>query len=106
MDPNLQKRKDQLEELLSVVDNKIKNINKTTTDIQNQLTKMFQDSLKDLQHISRKKISFLISDQLEIRRQYDYIQWMESFLKYQFNVLPPNNFLASWTKYSFPYADI
>ena len=62
MDPNLEKRKDQLEELLSVVDNKIKNINKTTTDIQNQLTKMFQDSLKDLQHISRKKISFLISD--------------------------------------------
>jgi len=43
---------------------------------------MFQDALKDLQAISRKKLSYLISDQLEIRRQYDYIQWMESFLKY------------------------
>ena len=24
---------------------------------------------------------------------------MESFLKYEFNVLPPNSFLASWTKH-------
>jgi hypothetical protein len=24
---------------------------------------------------------------------------MESFLKYEFNVLPPNGFLASWTKH-------
>jgi hypothetical protein len=43
---------------------------------------MFQDALRDLQIISRRKLSYLISDQLEIRRQYDYIQWMESFLKY------------------------
>jgi hypothetical protein len=43
---------------------------------------MFQEALKDLQTISRRKLSYLISDQLEIRRQYDYIQWMESFLKY------------------------
>lgn len=77
-------------------------INRTTVDIQNQLTQMFQDALREVQVISRRKLSYLISDQLEIRRQYDYIQWMESFLKYEFNVLPPNSFLASWTKYSLP----
>lgn len=82
MDPNLEKRKDQLEELLAVVDGKVKEINKTTSQIQSELTQMFQDALKDLQTISRRKLSYLISDQLEIRRQYDYIQWMESFLKY------------------------
>jgi hypothetical protein len=62
---------------------------------------MFQEALKEVQMISRRKLSYLISDQLEIRRQYDYIQWMESFLKYEFNVLPPNSFLSSWTKYLF-----
>lgn len=82
MDPNLEKRKDQLEELLAVVDGKVKEINKTTSQIQSELTQMFQEALKDLQTISRRKLSYLISDQLEIRRQYDYIQWMESFLKY------------------------
>lgn len=39
-----------------------------------------------------------MADQLEVRRQYDYIQWMESFLIYEKNVLPPNDFLIAWTK--------
>ena len=65
-----------------MVDNKVKEINRTTARIQAELTQMFQDALRDLQIISRRKLSYLISDQLEIRRQYDYIQWMESFLKY------------------------
>jgi hypothetical protein len=82
MDPNLEKRKDQLEELLGVVDKKVENINKTTVDIQNRLRQMFEEALREVQLISRRKLSYLISDQLEIRRQYDYIQWMESFLKY------------------------
>jgi hypothetical protein len=104
MDPNLEKRKDQLEELLATVDSKVKEINRTTAQIQSDLTQMFNDALRDLQLISRRKLSYLISDQLEIRRQYDYIQWMESFLKYEFNVLPPNSFLASWIKYPPPHA--
>lgn len=82
-----------------MVDAKVKEINRTTSQIQAELTQMFQEALKDLQYISRRKLSYLISDELEIRRQYDYIQWMESFLKYEFNVLPPNNFLASWIKH-------
>lgn len=69
-------------------------------EIQNRLRQMFEEALREVQLISRRKLSYLISDQLEIRRQYDYIQWMESFLKYEFNVLPPNSFLASWTKYN------
>ena len=64
MDPNLEKRKDQLEELLSVVDKKVSEINKTTMSIQQQLTQMFQDALKEVQLISRRKLSYLISDQL------------------------------------------
>jgi prefoldin subunit 5 len=64
MDPNLEKRKDQLEELLAVVDGKVKEINKTTSQIQAELTQMFQEALKDLQTISRRKLSYLISDQL------------------------------------------
>lgn len=51
-------------------------INQTTSAIQLELKIMFEDALKSLQAISRRKLSYLISDQLEMRRQYDYIQWM------------------------------
>ena len=64
MDPNLEKRKDQLSELLAAVDKKVSEINKTTMEIQQQLTQMFQDALKEVQIISRRKLSYLISDQL------------------------------------------
>jgi predicted nucleic acid-binding Zn-ribbon protein len=64
MDPNLEKRKDQFEELLATVDAKVKEINRTTSQIQADLTQMFQEALRDLQNISRRKLSYLISDQL------------------------------------------
>lgn len=82
MDPNLEKRKDQFEELLDFVDNKIKLVNQTAKKIQAELMQIFDDTLKNLQAIVHRKLSYLVSDQMEVRRQYDYIQWMESFLKY------------------------
>lgn len=39
-----------------------------------------------------------MSDQLEVLRQYHFIEWMESFLKYEFSVLPPNDFIMAWAK--------
>ena len=39
--------------------------------------------MNELQTETIKKLSFLIGDQLELKRQYDHILWMESFLKHQ-----------------------
>lgn len=44
------------------MDAKVKEINRTTSQIQAELTQMFQEALKDLQYISRRKLSYLISD--------------------------------------------
>lgn len=60
---------------------------------------MFEKALVKLESISKQKLSYIMGEQLEIRRQYDYIQWMESFLRYEKDVLPPNDFLMAWTKY-------
>ena len=100
MDPNLEKRKNQLEELLNLVNVKMGEINHTTSQLQNELKVMFEDAIRSLQAISKRKLSYLISDQLEIRRQYDYIQWMESFLRYEYNILLPHTFLTCWTKHT------
>ena len=90
---------------MEYVDNKLKEINDTAKKIQAEMLETFETALKDLQTIVHRKLSYLISDQMEVRRQYDYIQWMESFLKYEYHVLPPNDFLISWTKYLLSYLD-
>ncbi len=97
-DPNLIKRKLQFQQLLCYLDDQIDVINKKTAQLQADLKDLFQNALRKLQSISKQKLSYLMSEQLEVKRQFDYIQWMESFLKYEMGVLPPNDFLIAWTK--------
>jgi hypothetical protein len=40
-----------------------------------------------------------MSDHIELKRQLDEIQWMERFIKYEFEVLSPNDFLLSWERH-------
>ena len=40
-----------------------------------------------------------MSDHIELKRQLDEIQWMEKFIKYEFEVLSPNDFLLSWERH-------
>lgn len=44
-------------------------------------------------------MSYLIGDQLELKRQYDQIQWVESFLQYEHEILMPSDFLAAWARH-------
>lgn len=64
MDPNMERRKNQLEELLNLVNLKMSEVNHTTSLLQNELKVMFEDAIKSLQAVSRRKLSYLISDQL------------------------------------------
>lgn len=61
---------------------------------------MFRKALDELKQETQKKLSFLIGDQLELKRQFDHIEWMESFLKYSLQVQEPNDFLGTWNKYT------
>lgn len=40
-----------------------------------------------------------MSDHIELKRQLDYIQWMEKYIKYEHQVLSPNDFLLSFSRY-------
>jgi hypothetical protein len=44
-------------------------------------------------------MSLLMSDHIELKRQLDEVQWMEKFIKYEFEVLSPNDFLLSWERH-------
>lgn len=100
IDPNIVRRQNQLREDLSKIDLKIKEVNNNATHVEEQITSMFRKALDELKQETQKKLSFLIGDQLELKRQFDHIEWMESFLKYSLQVQEPNDFLGTWNKYT------
>lgn len=100
IDPNIERRKNQLTDDLSKIDLKIKEINEKATHIEEQLYAIFQKALGELQGETEKKLSFLICDQLELKRQYDHILWMDSFIKHQLEIQEPQEFLNSWYKFA------
>jgi hypothetical protein len=52
-----------------------------------------------LQDETQKKLSVLISDQIEVKRQYEEIQWLQSFLRYQQDILNPAEYLNSYSRH-------
>lgn len=40
-----------------------------------------------------------MSDHIELKRQLDEIQWMEKYMLYEHEVLSPNDFLLSYSRY-------
>lgn len=64
MDPNLDKRKYQFEQLLCYLDDQIGIINAKTAELQVELKELFKRALTKLESISKQKLSYLMSEQL------------------------------------------
>jgi hypothetical protein len=45
------------------------------------------------------KFNLLMVEQLEIRRQYDEVLWLQSFLRYQQDNLGPTDYLKCWGRH-------
>ena len=41
-------------------------------------------------------MGIVLSQQFELQRQLDMIEWSENFLRLQRSVLPPADYLAAW----------
>ena len=99
VDPALDKKKKNLNSLITVAETKLKDINRKSSEVEEQLYEIMQRALKQLENITKGKMSLLMSDHIELKRQLDEIQWMEKFIKYEFEVLSPNDFLLSWERH-------
>lgn len=97
-DPLMEKHKGTLRSQLKTVDEKIKVIMENTREAENELCDRLEKALETLHAHSQAKLNVLLSDQIEIRRRYEEVQWAESFLKYQREVLEPQNYLKAWFK--------
>lgn len=53
-------------------------------------------SMLSIQGCTEDKMGIVLSQQFELQRQLDMIEWSENFLRLQRSVLPPADYLASW----------
>lgn len=94
-DPVLEQRKLILAQLLENIDLRISEVKSNSDQIEAKIYKILQDALLQLQENSQAKVSALICAELELKRQLEQISWIESFLKYQQEVLSPAHFMLS-----------
>ena len=74
-------------------------MNENATEVEENIYKILQEALRMLHEETQKKLSFLIADQVEIKRQHEQIQWLQSFLRYQMDILSPADYLNAWSRY-------
>jgi hypothetical protein len=94
-----EKYKALLKNQLKKVDENIKMITDNARRAENDLYGRLEKALAVLQALTETKLNVLLADQIELRRRYEEIQWAESFLKYQSEVLKPQDYLKSWFRY-------
>ena len=41
-----------------------------------------------------------MTDHLELKRQLDEIKWIENYIRYEYKILTPNDFLLSYARYN------
>lgn len=94
-----EKYKGLLKNQLKKVDDSIKRITDNARSAENQLYQELEKALDVLHTLAQTKLNVLIADQIELRRRYEELQWAESFLKYQSEVLKPQEYLKAWFRY-------
>jgi len=86
-------KKKVIEEQISAVNKKNKQLKSEATNIQEQVTKMLTKTLEDLHNIVRIKSSMLQSDRHELMRQLHEIIFVQEFLRLQAKEASPLEFL-------------
>lgn len=99
-DPLLEERKRAIRETLRAIDDKLKTVQTNSAAVEEALYQKLQDALQQLQGETQKKLNLLLSEELELRRQLQLIEWTDSFVPVMQQSLPPMSFIAAWEKHA------
>lgn len=99
LDPILEQKRNTLSLLLQSVDDRVNEVKRNAEDVEAKVYQLLQDMLLRLHEETQEKVAALLCAQLEMKRQIDYINWVECFLKYQQEVLSPSIFMTSWGRH-------
>jgi hypothetical protein len=95
-DPILQSRTTDIKQRLACVDEKLRQVNKNSAEIEEQIYQMLQEALFQLQDETQRKMNKLLGEELELRRQLEQIGWVDNFLNKQRTDASPVQFLEAW----------
>jgi hypothetical protein len=65
-----------------------------------ELKEMYKKALSRLHVVTQTKLSDLLSDEAELRRRLEEIEWMNRFINYQKESVTPVNFLDSFQQHN------
>lgn len=78
MDPVMMNRVNWINQQLDLLDEKSRSINLNYADIYESITDVAEKAVKDLQSMTKNRLESLLSIEIELRRQLEQFQWMDS----------------------------
>lgn len=82
------------------IDRRMQQVNQNHEKCQDQIYEIVQRVVQVLHEETQSKLSALLSDESELRRQLEFYGWMESFLNYQKSSINPVEFLQVFKSHS------
>jgi hypothetical protein len=98
-DPSIGQRKSTLMTQLKKVDQRLHSIRDNSVKVEEDIYALLQEALYQLQEETHKKMNTLLSEELELRRQIEQLEWNEGFLKSARGVMKPADFLMFWKRH-------
>jgi len=96
VDPILAVRQEEIKSQLRAVDAKLRDVNRNAAMVEERIYKMLQEALFRLQDITQNKMSSLLAEEVELRRQLQQMEWMEAYLDLQREGASQVDFLNGW----------
>ncbi|KAJ1340406.1 hypothetical protein BSLG_004999 [Batrachochytrium salamandrivorans] len=91
-------RRTEITNQISAVNSRARSVEKMGSQIEQQVEEMYQRAMRELKLIIQSKLTILLGDELELRRQIGEIDRLEEFLKYQ-QFGDATTYLFSWSRH-------
>jgi hypothetical protein len=98
-DPSLVERKRGVSEALAAIEERAHAVHDNATAVEEAIYQKMQELLQQLQDETAKKITALLAEELELRRQLEQLEWADSFIPVMQDSLPPAEFVAAWRQH-------
>lgn len=99
-DPKLKNTRATILQLLTQLDDKLREVNVNFASVEEKIYQTLKEALMQLQTETKKKVSGLLSLELELRRKLEQIDWSEQHLAGVRQTAKPVDFLSLWRSHT------
>lgn len=99
-DPLLASRREAVADALRSVREKASVVASNALAVEDLIVQKMQEAVDQLRRLTRRKANVLLAEELELRRQLDHFDWVESFLVDEQRSLEAVSFLTAWSRHA------